>query len=474
MTGRGRKVHGRKAGQKPWSGRFDRPTAPEVERFTASILFDRRLYAHDIRGSIAHVKMLARCGLITRGEERRICAGLERVRKEIERGRFTPGPEHEDIHMAVEMRLRKLIGPSADKLHTARSRNDQVALDMRLFLRDEIEEIIRLIRGLQKSIVRAARRARGLVMPGFTHLQHGQPVLAAHHLLAYVEMLERDASRMAECLERVNVLPLGAGALAGTSLPIDRAYAAKLLGFRSVCENSIDAVSDRDFILEFLAACAIAGVHLSRMAEEVVIWASREFSFIEIDLSYCTGSSMMPQKANPDVAELVRGKSGRLLGALMAALAVMKGLPLAYNRDMQEDKEPLFDACDTITACLSIMAGLWGNVRFRPEAVLKALAGDFSQATDLAEHLVAKGCAFREAHRVVGRLVAQCARSGKRIEDLTLAELRAFSPRFGRDAMELLEPRGSVAVKKSYGSTSPAGVEKALMAWSKRLGMSNA
>ncbi|MCX6353882.1 MAG: argininosuccinate lyase [Candidatus Aureabacteria bacterium] len=460
--------------KKLWSGRFDKAMAPEVERFTASIGFDRRLYAHDIKGSIAHVRMLSKVGLVSKSELRRIVGGLQKVRAEIEKGVFAPGPEYEDIHMAVETRLKKIVGPVADKLHTARSRNDQVALDTRLFLRDEIGAIVSEIRGLQRSLVKVASKNSALIMPGFTHLQHGQPVLAAHHLLAYVEMLERDIARMEDCLKRVNVLPLGAGAVAGTSLPIDRAYVAKLLGFESVSANSMDAVSDRDYLMEFLAAAAVCGIHLSRMAEEVVLWVSREFSFIEIDLSYCTGSSLMPQKANPDVAELVRGKAGRLLGALVSMLTVMKGLPLSYNRDLQEDKEPLFDAVGTLHASLMIMTGLWERIRFRPVRIRMSVDGDFSQATDLAEFLVMNGCPFREAHHTVGRLVADCIKRGIRIEDLTLKDLRAFSMLFNEKALAILSPEKGIAGKKSYGSTSPLGVSTALRGWKKKLGIKNA
>ena len=460
--------------KKLWGGRFDKAMAPEVERFTASIGFDRLLYEHDIRGSLAHVEMLARAGLISRAESKKISSGLKRVREELRKGTFQPGPEHEDIHMAVEARLKKRIGPVADKLHTARSRNDQVALDLRLFLRDEIGAIRSCIRRLQRTIVGVAWENRDVVMPGFTHLQHAQPVIAAHHLLAYVEMLQRDADRLGDCLRRVNMMPLGAGALAGTSLPIDRKYVAKLLGFNALCENSIDAVSDRDFALEFLAAGAIIGVHLSRMAEEIVLWASREFSFIQIDLSYCSGSSLMPQKANPDAAELVRAKSGRLLGSLVSLLTVMKGLPLSYNRDMQEDKEPLFDAAGTLESCLSIMAGLWERIKFRRAEISRSLEGDFSQATDLAEYLVMRGCPFREAHQMVGELVADCIRRDKKLEALTLRDLCSRSELFDRRALELLRPGEGVTRKKSVGSTAPAEVSKALRKWERKLGMGNA
>jgi len=460
--------------KKLWSGRFDRRMAPEVERFTASIGFDRRLYKYDIDGSIAHVRMLAKVGLVTKPESARIISGLKKVRAEIEKGAFRPGPGHEDIHMAVETRLRDIIGPVAAKLHTARSRNDQVALDTRLFLRDAIKEIISSSRVLQKSMVRLAAANAAVVMPGFTHLQHGQPVLVAHHLLAYVEMLERDVARLTDCLGRVNIFPLGSAAIAGTSLPIDRRYAAGLLGFDAVSDNSIDAVGDRDYVIEFLSAAAIMGIHLSRMAEEIVLWVSREFSFIDIDLSYCSGSSLMPQKANPDAAELVRGKSGRLMGDLVSVLAVMKGLPLAYNRDMQEDKEPLFDACDTVNSCARIMAGLWNNIRFRAAHLRASLEGDFSQATDLAEYLVSRGCPFREAHHTVGRLVADCVKKRKRIEDMTLPELRGFSTLFDSGALHILSAERCIERKRSHGSTSPAGVKKRIGLWKRKLGIRNA
>ena len=455
--------------KKLWSGRFDKQMAPEVEQFSASIGFDRKLFEYDIRGSLAHVEMLAHTGLISRADLQRICSGLRRVREELRKGTFRPGPGDEDIHMAVESRLKRLIGAVADKLHTGRSRNDQIALDLRLFLRDEIGAIVSCIRRLQKVLVNVAWRNKGVVMPGLPHLQHSQPLLVAHHLLAYVEMLDRDAGRLSDCLVRVNTMPLGAGALAGSSLPIDREYVAKSLGFHALCGNSMDAVSDRDFVIEFLAAGAVIGVHLSRMAEEIVLWASREFSFIEIDLSYCSGSSLMPQKANPDVAELVRAKSGRLFGALVSLLTVMKGLPLSYNRDLQEDKEPLFDAVVTLKDCLSIMAGLWEKTGFRRAEIGRTLDGDFSQATDLAEYLVTKGCAFREAHRIVGKLVAGCIRQKKALEALTVRELREHSGLFDAGAVRLLCPSECVARKKSKGSTSPKEVLKALRAWRKKL-----
>jgi argininosuccinate lyase len=460
--------------KKLWSGRFDKATSPEVERFTASITFDTRLCKHDVRGSLAHVEMLAKVGLISHAELKRIRSGLKEIRDEIRSGKFKPGARYEDIHMAVEARLKQIIGAAADKLHTGRSRNDQVALDMRLFLREEIENIRTRIEQLQRNMVKVAWTNRKLVIPGFTHLQHGQPVLLAHHLLAYVEMLSRDSSRLEDCLKRVDIMPLGAGALAGSGLPLDRKYVAKLLGFTRVAVNSIDAVSDRDFAMEFLSSAAIIGVHLSRMAEELVVWHSREFSFVEIDLSYCTGSSFMPQKANPDVAELVRAKSGRLFGSLVTLLTVMKALPLAYNRDMQEDKEALFDAVDTLESCLTIMAGLWRKIRFQPASVREAMGGDFSQATDLAEYLVAKGCPFREAHRVTGKLVANCLRKKKKFEDLKIEELRSFSPLFDRGAMGILSHARGVERKKTSGSTAPTEVMRSLKAWKKKLGAGNA
>lgn len=455
--------------KKLWSGRFDKQMAPEVERFSASIGFDRRLFEYDITGSLAHVEMLARAGLISRADLQRMCTGLRRVRDDLRKGTFRPGPGDEDIHTAVETRLKRLIGPVADKLHTGRSRNDQIALDLRLFLRDEIGAIVSCIRRLQKALVNAAWKHWDVVMPGLTHLQHAQPVLVAHHLLAYVEMLDRDADRLSDCLVRVNVMPLGAGALAGSSLPIDREYVARRLGFRALCGNSMDAVSDRDFVIEFLAAGAVIGVHLSRMAEEIVLWASREFSFVEIDLSYCSGSSLMPQKANPDVAELVRAKSGRLIGALVSLLTVMKGLPLSYNRDLQEDKEPLFDAVATLKDCLSITAGLWEKTEFRRIEIGRVLDGDFSQATDLAEYLVTRGCAFREAHRIVGKLVADCIRRKKTLEALTAADLRGHCDLFDKGAVRLLRHAECVARKKSRGSTSHKEVARALKGWKRKL-----
>jgi argininosuccinate lyase len=457
--------------KKLWAGRFDKAMAKEVERFTASISFDKRLFRYDIEGSLAHVAMLARSGLISKADATALRRGLKKVRDELANGTYKPDAGYEDIHMAVESRLKKHVGPVADKLHTARSRNDQVALDTRLFVRGEIGEIDGGINALQRAIVRCAWRYRDLVMPGFTHLQHAQPVLFAHHCLAYVEMLQRDRERLSDCYRRADCMPLGAGALAGSTLPIDRRYVAGLLGFKTVSRNSIDAVSDRDFIVEFLAAIALIGIHLSRMAEEIVLWVSREFSYMEIDLSYLSGSSLMPQKANPDVAELVRGKSGRLMGDLVALLTVLKGVPLAYNRDFQEDKEPLFDAVDTVRGCLAIMAGLWGRIGMRRNVVEKALWGDYSQATDLAEYLVARGCPFRKAHEIVGKLVKRCIRERMALEEITLDVLRAASDKFDSDALSILQHHTGVKRKRSLGSTSPREVMKELRSWRKKLGL---
>ncbi|MBI2458854.1 MAG: argininosuccinate lyase, partial [candidate division NC10 bacterium] len=390
--------------KKPWGGRFEAETHGQVEAFTASIHFDQRLAPHDIAGSIAHARMLQKCGILSKAEVDAIVAGLEEILKEIERGEFRTDPALEDIHMHIERRLVEKIGDVGGKLHTARSRNDQVALDLRLYLREAIGKIRDQIRSLQEALVAEAEVHLGTVMPGYTHLQRAQPILLAHHLLAYFEMFQRDRDRFADCLTRVNVLPLGAGALAGTTLPIDRAYVAKLLNFPKVAANSVDAVADRDFAVEFLAGCAVLAMHVSRLAEELVLWASAEFGFIELPDAFATGSSMMPQKKNPDVAELARGKAGRVYGSLLALLTMLKGLPLSYNRDLQEDKEPVFDAVDTIRQTLDVLPPMLKAIKFRPERMRAAAAEGFLNATDLAEYLVTKGVPFREAHDTVGRI----------------------------------------------------------------------
>ena len=440
-------------------GRFARGRLPEVEAFTASLPFDRRLYRHDILGSIAHARMLARVGLIRASEARAIERGLGQIEQEIESGKFRFVTSDEDIHLAIERRLIAKIGEAGRKLHTARSRNDQVALDLRLYLRDEIQNVDELIRVLRASLIRVARRNLDTTMPGYTHLQRAQPVSLAHHVLAYVEMLERDRERFAQALARTNVMPLGAGALAATTLPIDRKMVARDLGFKQLAHNSMDAVSDRDFAVDFLSAAALLAVHLSRMSEELILWTSSEFGFAVLPDEFSTGSSMMPQKKNPDLAELIRGKTGRVIGDLMAMLTTLKGLPLAYNSDLQEDKERVFDALDTIKPALDLMAKLWIALRF-DRAAMRRAAGGFALATDLAEYLVARGVPFREAHEIVGALVRETADSGRTFEELSLAELRRYSHAFAADALSLLDADHSVARRTVTGGPAPRTIEK--------------
>ncbi len=449
-------------GEKLWGGRFAGRTAGSVEAFTASIDVDARLYRHDIAGSIAHARMLARQRIISSREARRIVRGLSSIQKEIEEGKFRFSAADEDIHMNIERRLIGRVGRVGEKLHTARSRNDQVVLDMRLYLRDELKSVLQAVENLKRELARLAKRYLKVIMPGYTHLQRAQPVLFSHHLLAHVEMLERDHERMSGCLERVNVLPLGSGALAGTTLPIDRRYVARLLGFPRISRNSIDAVSDRDFVLEFLSASAILFVHLSRLAEEMVLWSSAEFGFIELPDRYCTGSSMMPQKKNPDVPELVRGKAGRIFGHLQALLTVMKGLPLAYNRDLQEDKLPLFDTVDTVKASLEVMRELVGEIKVKKERMMAAAQNGLMNATDLADYLVGRGMPFRSAHALVGKIVRACLERGCRIEELPLKELKRFSPRIERDVYIYLTPQAAVDRRRSVGGTASANVRRRL------------
>jgi argininosuccinate lyase len=418
---------------KAWGGRFSQPTDASVEQFTASIMFDRRLYAYDIQGSVAHCRMLAKCGLISDDEARVIIQGLQEIEAEIERGEFAFDVRWEDIHMHIERRLIEKIGAVGGKLHTARSRNDQVALDVRLYLRDELRTILQGIRHLQRTLLDLAERHLDVIMPGYTHLQRAQPIRFSHHLLAYDEMLERDQQRLSECLTRVNVLPLGAGALATTTYLIDREYVAQLLDLPAIAENSLDAVSDRDFVIECCADAAILMMHLSRLSQEITLWCSAEFGFIELSDAFATGSSIMPQKKNPDVAELVRGKTGRVYGHLQGVLTVMKGLPLAYNSDMQEDKEALFDVIDTVKACLGVCAPMLATLTLRPEQMRHAAAEGFGTATDMADYLAAKGLPFRQAHEIVGRVVRACLEEHRTLDELSLDELQRFSPLFERD-----------------------------------------
>ncbi|HXF76117.1 MAG TPA: argininosuccinate lyase [Methylomirabilota bacterium] len=451
-----------KKNKKLWGGRFLGRTADSVEAFTASIDIDARLYRHDIQGSIAHAKMLAKQRIISKKDARKIVTGLKTIEREIESGKFAFSRADEDIHMNIERRLTELIGEAGQKLHTARSRNDQVALDMRLYLRDEVKEIIGALESLERALARTARKNLHVIMPGYTHLQRAQPVLFSHHLLAYYEMFERDRQRFSGCLERINVLPLGSGALAGTTFPIDRRYVAKLLGFARVSTNSIDAVSDRDFLLEFVAASSILFVHLSRLADEMVLWSTAEFGFIELPDSYCTGSSMMPQKKNPDVPELIRGKSGRVFGHLQALLTIMKGLPLAYNRDLQEDKAPLFDTADTVKASVKIMRELVQGMKVRSERMRDAAQAGFLNATDLADYLVGRGLSFRAAHEVAGKIVQFCLGKGRRIEELPLVELRRFSDKIEKDVYDYLSASAVVERRRAQGGTARRNVLRRL------------
>lgn len=415
---------------KLWSGRFSKETSKQVDQFNASIEFDARLWKYDIEGSIAHARMLGRCGIIPTTDADKIVKGLREIAEDIGAGKVGFDVEAEDIHMNVEKILHERIGDAAGKLHTARSRNDQVALDLRMYLKAEIKAIDAAIKMLQSALITTAEKHVDTIMPGYTHLQHAQPVTLAHHLLAYVWMLQRDRERFTDCFQRTDVLPLGSGALAGTSFPIDREYVARLLGFSRISENSMDAVSDRDFAVEFLSAASILGMHMSRFAEEIIIWNTKEFGFVELDDSIATGSSLMPQKKNPDVAELIRGKTGRLYGDLIGLLTVLKGLPLTYNKDLQEDKEPVFDAVDTTQGCLAMLKKLVETTEFRTNAMEKALKGDFSNATDVADYLVKQGVPFRSAHEIVGRIVQYCMKKRKALGDLELEELQNFSDKF--------------------------------------------
>ena len=442
------------AKDKLWGGRFTQPTDKFVEEFTASIEFDKRLYRHDIRGSIAHARMLGRQGIITPGDTEAIVGGLKDILGRIESGSFDFSVSLEDIHMNIEAQLTQKIGEAGKRLHTGRSRNDQVALDIRLYLRDELAEISGCLGLLIDSLLFKAEKHLGVIMPGYTHLQTAQPVLFSHYMLAYVEMFKRDRGRMEDCLKRLNVLPLGSGALAGTTFPIDREYVAELLEFPEVTRNSLDSVSDRDFSLEFLSSAAILMMHLSRFSEELIIWSTSEFRFIELSDAFCTGSSIMPQKKNPDVPELVRGKTGRVYGNLVALLTVMKALPLAYNKDMQEDKEPLFDTVDTVKGSLRIFAEMIREMRLNSDRMRAAAAGGFSTATDVADYLVRKGMPFRDAHEVVGKAVRYCIESRKELQELTLSEWRGFSGSIEEDIMAAITLEASVNARSATGGTA--------------------
>jgi argininosuccinate lyase len=444
---------------KLWGGRFNQPTDKFVEEFTASIEFDKRLYHQDIRGSAAHARMLGRQGIIPQDDVEKIVHGLKEILEQIEAGKFDFSVGLEDIHMNIEARLSQNIGEAGKRLHTGRSRNDQVALDIRLYLMDEIVEISAYLDMLIDSLLDQAEKNIDLVMPGFTHLQSAQPILFAHHLLAYVEMFKRDKGRMDDCFKRVNVLPLGAGALAGTTFPIDREYVAEQLDFSTVTRNSLDSVSDRDFAIEFIAASSILMMHLSRFSEELILWSTSAFRFVELSDGFCTGSSIMPQKKNPDVPELVRGKTGRVYGNLMALLTVMKALPLAYNKDMQEDKEPLFDTIDTVKGSLKIFADMIREMRVNGASMARAAGQGFSTATDVADYLVRKGLAFRDAHEAVGKAVAYCIENEMDILELSLAEWQLFSPYFSDDIFDAITVEASVNARNVIGGTARNRVE---------------
>ncbi|MFH0942118.1 MAG: argininosuccinate lyase [Chloroflexota bacterium] len=445
--------------------------ADDVVRYSASIAFDRRLYHYDIAGSIAHARMLARQGIIAAREAETIISGLKTIEAEIERGDFPFKDELEDIHMNIEARLLEKVGEVAGKLHTARSRNDQVALDMCLYTREIIRQTVSRIREMERALLDLASANRKVVMPGYTHLQPAQPVLLAHHLLAYFEMLERDAGRFLDAFQRADVMPLGSGALAGVPYPIDRDFVAAELGFGRITLNSLDAVSDRDFVIEYQAAAAICMMHLSRLAEEIIIWSSAEFDFVEIGAAYATGSSLMPQKKNPDTAELARGKTGRVYGHLMAILTVMKSLPLAYNRDMQEDKEGLFDTADTLLATLEIMAGTLGNLKVKAANTARAVSRGYLLATDLADYLVRQGEPFRKAHDAVARLVGYALAQGKSFDQLSIEEYRRFSRRFD-DGVYSVSVTSSLEARDIPGGTAPKQVARALAAAKRKLAAS--
>ncbi|NJK40709.1 MAG: argininosuccinate lyase [Acaryochloridaceae cyanobacterium SU_2_1] len=447
----------------PWSQRFESALHPAIMAFNASISFDIALIEYDLTGSQAHARMLAHTGIITPAEASSLAAGLEQIRQEYRRGDFQPGLEAEDIHFAVERRLVELIGETGKKLHTARSRNDQVGTDIRLYLHDQIRQISAQVKQFQQALVSLAAAHVHTLIPGYTHLQRAQPLSLAHHLLAYFEMAQRDGQRLGEIAQRVNVCPLGSGALAGTSFPIDRYYVAAELGFGDVYRNSVDGVSDRDFAIEFLCAASLIMVHLSRLSEELILWASEEFGFVKLQDSCATGSSIMPQKKNPDVPELVRGKTGRVFGHLQGLLVMMKGLPLAYNKDLQEDKEALFDTVTTVKACLEAMTILLTEgVEFQTDRLESAVAEDFANATDVADYLAARGVPFRDAYQVVGQIVKACLAQGKLLRDLSLAEWQGFNPQFEKDIYGAIAPRQVVAARNSYGGTGFTQVEAAL------------
>ncbi|MGK0374791.1 MAG: argininosuccinate lyase [Arenicella sp.] len=454
---------------KPWGGRFTEPTNQLVEAFTESISFDARLYKEDIQGSIAHSKMLAKIGVISEQEANSIEVGLLDIRAQIDAGEFEWSTELEDVHMNIEARLTDAIGEAGKKLHTGRSRNDQVATDIRLYMRQASDDVVALIKALQESLLTSASNEVNTIMPGFTHLQVAQPISLAHHLLAWNEMLERDIERIEDCRKRINVMPLGSAALAGTSFPLDRDMTCKLLQFDRPSRNSLDSVSDRDFLIEFAAASSVIMMHLSRMCEEIILWASESYKFIDIGDAFCTGSSIMPQKKNPDIAEIIRGKSGRVIGNLQALLVIMKSQPLAYNRDNQEDKEPIFDTVDTVTRSLQVFAAMIPSITFKRETMYQAALKGYATATDLAEYLVRLDVPFRDAHAIVGGTVHYAIEQGKPLSDLSLSELQTFGAMIQQDVYDVLTLEGSVNARSHFGGTAPTRVSEALESAKERL-----
>lgn len=448
--------------EKLWQGRFEQPTNKQVEEYTASIHYDSRLYRYDIEGSVAHCRMLGECNIISHDEANLIVENLGEILREIERGEFDLRSSQEDIHMAVESRLMHKIGETGGKLHTARSRNDQISLDMRLYMRDILLQCRTLLLDLQKVLLSIAEENLDVVMPGYTHMQHAQPVLLSHHLMAYFEMFSRDDQRFSDCLRRTNVLPLGSAALAGTSFPIDMEWTARYLKFPRVTANSIDAVSDRDYLIEFNAASAMFMMHVSRMAEELILWSTTEFAFIEMSDAFCTGSSIMPQKKNPDVPELMRGKTARTYGNLVSLLSLTKSLPLAYNRDLQEDKEPVFDTVDTVISTLRLLARLLPAITFHRDRMEAMSTEGFTLATDLADYLVRKGIPFRKAHHAVGMLVQFCIQNRKELQDCTIDELKSFHKSFDADAFPLLNVLNAINQRTSSGGTASSRVQQAI------------
>ncbi len=447
---------------KIWGGRFREPLDQALDRFNASLGFDKRLYAQDIEGSIAHCRMMARQGILTEDEAARMVEGLSEIRREMDRGEHLSDPGAEDIHSLVESLLVEKIGSVGEKLHTGRSRNDQVALDVRMYVREAAESVDRSLRRMQAALVDLAEQNEDLICPGYTHMQRAQPVLLAHHLMAYYEMLRRDRERLRDGLGRVKVMPLGSAALAGSTFDLDRESVAEALGFDGISRNSMDAVSDRDFLAEFLFACSLVMMHLSRLSEELILWSTQEFGFVRLPDAFCTGSSIMPQKKNPDLLELVRGKTGRVYGNLMALLTTMKGLPLTYNKDMQEDKEPLFDTVDTVTACLDVVTRLLAHLSFDGQTMRRAVERGYLTATDLADYLATKGVTFRKAHEVAGSMVLFALDRGRELSDLSLEEMKGFSERIEPDVRDWLDPEQCVARRNVPGGTGPDMVRRQL------------